>query len=90
MFQMRTTNESNFQHINHLIKVICSFLTSVGQNWPPIYQLDALTTELREILGEQGKLLGSFVTRVLHTDGISNFGSIICVINNFYINYLKH
>ena len=62
-----------------MIKIKCSFATSAGQSknlspqresnpWPPRYQLGALTTELRETLGELGHLLsGSYVTREMHT-----------------------
>ena len=34
--------------------------------WPPRYRLGALTTELREVIGELGHQLGH-VTRALHT-----------------------
>ena len=37
-----------------------------------LYQLGALTTELRETLAELGHLLGSYVTHVLHTARISS------------------
>ena len=48
---------------------------------PLRYRLGALTTELRETLGELGHLLGSYVTRVLHTARISNVES-VCSIDN--------
>ena len=49
---------------------------------PPTDLLGALTTELRETLGELDHLLGSYVTCVLYIARISNVESIICVINN--------
>ena len=66
-----------------MIKMKCSFVTSVGQkkirvpdgnriHGLPDTGWGALTTELRETLGELGHFLGSYLTRVLHTAGISN------------------
>ncbi len=49
--------------------------------WPPRYRLGALTNELRETRGELGHLLGRYVTRVLHSAGISNVKIIKCVVN---------
>ena len=54
-----------------LIKVICSFVISVGQRknsesrresnpWPPRYRLDALTTELQETRDELGNFSSFF------------------------------
>ena len=43
--------------------------------------LGALTTKLRETLGKLGQLLGSHVTRVLHTARISNVDVIIIMCN---------
>ena len=45
---------------------------------PSVNRPDALTTELRETCGELGDLLGSYMTRVLHTAGINNVESVMC------------
>ena len=58
----------NANTTNLSIKMKFSFVMSMGQRkspWPTRYQLGALTTELRETLGELGHLLSSYVTHVL-------------------------
>ena len=56
-------------------------VTSVGQRksefrqdsnlWPPKHQEGALSTKLRKTHGQRGHILGSYLTRVLHTARIS-------------------
>ena len=40
--------------------------------WPPKHQASTLSTELWRTHGERGHILGSYLTRILHTARISN------------------
>ena len=48
-------------------------LVSYGASlWPPKHWASVLSTELRRTHGERGHILGSYLTRILHTARISN------------------
>ena len=75
-------DEPNFYNFS-LWKWNNQHITSVGERknpslrqdsnpWPPKHRAGALPSELRRTHGQRGHILGSYLTRVLHTARISN------------------
>ena len=74
---VKEISANSCQYYVIFIKMKCSFCHESGTKKPPRYWLGALTTELRETLGEPDHLLSSYVTA-----GIGSVDSNVCLINN--------
>ena len=62
----------NNQHITSVGERKNPSLRQDSNLWPPKHRAGALPSELRRTHGQRGHILGSYLTRVLHTARISN------------------
>ena len=69
----------NNQHITSVGERKNPSLRQDSNLWPPKHRAGALPSELRRTHGQRGHILGSYLTRVLHTARISSIGFKACI-----------